>query len=93
MTEAARENQILERAFGTILDLSKFRWTARLRSAVESAQDPEVTYVSRVARHLITRVSEQPLRVIMLAIIIVLVIVDLALGRRIRVRRAPTSPG
>jgi hypothetical protein len=76
MTTAWRENLILEKFFGNTLDRSPFRWGPGRRSEVETAQDPDVVFVSRAGAHLITWVSEGQLRVLMLALFAALVACD-----------------
>jgi len=92
MTVAAREERILSEVFGATLERSIFRWTDRQRTAVEAAQDAEARYVSRVAGHLITRVSEHQLRALMLAAFSALVVADRLLTRRMSRSRPPASP-
>lgn len=84
MTAAARENRILEQIFGATLSRSTQSWSDRQRSAVESAGDPDARYVSKVAGHLITVVSESLLRFLMLAASAVLVAADVILSRSLR---------
>jgi hypothetical protein len=89
MTTAWRENLILENFFSQTLELSPYTWNARRKAEVETAQDPETFFVSRVGAHLITRVREGPLRAMMLGLFVVLVGCDLLLATRSR----PPSPG
>ena len=84
MTVAARENRILEQVFGTTLSRSTQSWSDRQRGAVESAGDPDARFVSRVAGHLITAVSEPRLRFLMLAALVLLVAGDVVLSRSLR---------
>jgi hypothetical protein len=81
MTAAARENRILEQVFGDTLSRSAFLWSDRQRTAVESVEDPDARYVSKVAGHLITAVSEPVLRFLMLAALAALVAADVILSR------------
>ena len=81
MTTAARENRILEQVFGDTLSQSAFLWSDRQRTAVESVEDPDARYVSKVAGHLITAVSEPVLRFLMLAALAVLIAADVFLSR------------
>lgn len=92
MTEATRENTILERVFGETLNRSRFRWPKDLRTTVEAAQDPGARYVSKVAGHLITRLSEAMLRTLMLGILVALIAADMILGRRIKPQQHPAEP-
>lgn len=88
MTTAWRQNLILETYFGNTLEKSSRRWGRNRRIEVESAQDPEALFVSRVASHLITRISEDLLRALMLALLAFLVACDFVTPRRPR----PGSP-
>mgnify|MGYP001825417952 FL=1 len=80
-TAAFRENAILESSFGSTLAASGFAWPAHRRAAVATAQDPSADYVSPVAKHLITRISERALRALMVSALIALVLGDLLLAR------------
>ncbi len=84
MTVAARENRILEQVFGMTLSRSTQSWSDRQREAVEAAGDPDAHFVSRVAGHLITAVSEPLLRFLMVAALAVLVAADAPLSRSLR---------
>jgi hypothetical protein len=88
MTTAWRENLILERFFGSTFALSSFQWGPGRRGEVEAAQTLDEVFVSRVGRHLITRVSEGRLRALMLALFAALVACELFLASRSR----PQSP-
>ena len=88
MTTAWRQNLILEHSFGNTLASSSFRWGARRRAEVETAQDPAEYFVSRAGEHLITRVGELRLRMLMLALFAVLVACDVLLATRSR----PAAP-
>ena len=92
MTNAARENEILESIFRNTLESSMFVWPEHRRFTVEAAQDPAARYVSRVSAHLITRVSEPRLRTLMLCLIFLLLAVDIALGDRVSPSRPPEGP-
>jgi hypothetical protein len=91
MTIAARENRILEQVFGRALGESVFRWNPRQRRLAQSAEDPEADFVSRVGGHLITAISEKRLRLVMLALLAGLVILDRGIGRAIRSRAPATA--
>jgi hypothetical protein len=84
MTAAARENRILEQVFGNTLSQSAFLWSDRQRIAVESVEDPDARFVSKVAGHLITGVSETLLRFLILTVLAVLVAADVILSRSLR---------
>ncbi|MCJ7755257.1 MAG: VanZ family protein, partial [Thermoanaerobaculales bacterium] len=81
MTTAARENRILEQVFGDTLSQTTCSWSGQQRTAVESAEDLDTRFVSKVAGHLITDVSEPVLRFLMLAALAVLVAADVILSR------------
>ena len=82
MTNAWRQNLILENYFGNTLEQSTFDWGPQRRKQVEVAQDPEAVFVSRVAAHLITGVSEGRLRVLMLALLAALIVCDVVVLNR-----------
>jgi hypothetical protein len=84
MTAAARENRILEQVFGGTLSRSTFVWSGRQRTAVESAEDPDAHFVSKVAGHLITAVSEDFLRFLMVTAFALVVAADVILSRSLR---------
>jgi hypothetical protein len=88
MTTAWRENLVLENFFSSTLEQSSFRWGPRRKKEIESAQDPDVFFVSRVGAHLITRVSEGQLRALMLALFAALMACDVFGATRFR----PGSP-
>ena len=88
MTTAWRENLILENSFGKTLELSTYRWGSRRRKDVESAQDPDVVFVSRAGAHLITEISEGQLRALLLSLFAVLAACDVFGAIRFR----PESP-
>ncbi|MFV2073106.1 MAG: VanZ family protein [Thermoanaerobaculales bacterium] len=89
MTIAFRENLILESVFGTTLEHSSYRWPERQRARIEDEQDPKVGFVSKVGSHLITAVSENHLRALMLTLLAALLACDLALGRGTATRPRP----
>ena len=88
MTTAWRENLVLENFFSSTLEQSSFRWGPRRKKEIESAQDPDVFFVSRVGAHIITRVSEGQLRALMLALFAALMACDVFGATRFR----PGSP-
>jgi hypothetical protein len=88
MTIAWREHLILEKIFGNTMAQTRFRWRPRVRAEVEGAQDPEAFFVSRVGAHLITRISESQLRLVMLALLAVLV----TCGSYLSTRSQPEAP-
>jgi hypothetical protein len=92
MTAAFRENLILERAFGETLARSSFAWRPVLRERVEAAQDPDAVYYSPVVAHLITRVSENLLRMMLLVVALALLAADFVLGRGGPTRPQPPIP-
>jgi len=89
ITAAWRENLILEKFFGATLEQSSFRWGPRRRREAEAAQDPDELFVSRAGAHLVTRVSEGQLRILMLALFAALVACDVFGATRSRPGSAP----
>jgi hypothetical protein len=89
MTTAWRQNLILESFYGDTLERSSFRWRPQPRLRVEAAQDPEVFFVSRAAAHLITWVSEDRLRVLMLLLLAILVACEVLFVIRSRPESQP----
>ena len=92
MTIAFRENLILEVFFGSTLEHSSYRWPERRRAQIEDEQDPEAEIVSKVGSHLITAVSENQLRALMLTLFAALVLCDLVLGRGFATRPPREAP-
>jgi len=92
MTAAFRENMILESCFGSTLTESGLAWPPRRREAVGASQDPSVAYISPVAKHLITWISEPALRALMISALIALLFCDLLLARSSPIRPRPPSP-
>lgn len=88
MTTAWRENLILESYFGNTLDVSSSQWGPHRRKEAEAAQDPDVAFVSRAGAHLITKISEGQLRILLLALFGALVACDVFFSTRSR----PESP-
>jgi hypothetical protein len=84
MTAAARENRILEKVFGDTLSRSTHVWSDRQRAAVAASENSDARFVSKVAGHLITAVSETRLRFLMLALFALLVAADVFLSRSLR---------
>jgi hypothetical protein len=84
MTAAAREQRILERVFGGSLSQSTHAWSDRQRRAVSTAGDPGARFVSNVAGHVVTAVSETRLRTLLVTVIALLVAADLMLSRSLR---------
>ena len=91
MTTAVRENQILERFFGESLGHSSFVWRPKKQTTLASAHDAEAEFVSDVAAHLITWVSEEMLRALMISALVALWICYLLLGRYAATRSPPGS--
>jgi len=89
MTTAWRQNVILENFFGGTLEQSSYRWGPRRRREVETAQDPNEYFASRVGAHLITGVSEGQLRTLMSILFVFFVACDLLLATP---RSRPGSP-
>ena len=89
MTAAWRQNLILERVFPNTLSRTSYGWGPRVRAEVEDAQNPGAVFVSPVAAHLVTRLSEGQLRAMMLLVLIALVACDIALSMRSRPEAPP----
>jgi hypothetical protein len=89
MTIACRQNLILETYFGNTLEHSSYRWRPRLRRRVEAAQNPDDFFVSRAAAHLITGVSEDRLRALMLTLLAALIACEVLLATRSRPQARP----
>jgi len=89
MTTALREQQVLETVFGATLERSSFQLSAARRAQLEAEADPELEFDSRVARHLITWISEPRLRMLVVVLLLFVVVLDLVLGRRSRRRHSP----
>ena len=83
-TIALREQQLLERVFGGTLARSSFDLKPQRRRQLEQACDPERPFASSSAAHLITGVSQRGLRIVLLAAAAILLAVDAAIRRRIR---------
>jgi len=92
MTIAFRENLILEAVFGSTLEHSSYRWPERRRAQIEDEQDQEADFVSKVGSHLITAVSENQLRALMLTLFVALLACDLVLGRENATRPQRAAP-
>jgi hypothetical protein len=92
MTTAFRENLILERVFGAALARSSYPWPPHRRLAIESAQDENSVFVSKVGAHVITAVSEAEMMSLMAGILVALVICDLLLGYGATRGPRPESP-
>jgi hypothetical protein len=90
LTAAFREQLILENAFGRTLDQSNSGWPQKLRDRVEAGQDVEARYVSPVGAHLITRIGETALRVLMLSLLVAALGCDLLAGRLSATPRDPS---
>lgn len=81
MTAAFRENLILETAFGTTIERSSFAWSPPKRARIEEAQDPDSVYTSPVGSHLMTAITENRLRGLLLVSFFALVVCDLVVMR------------
>lgn len=84
MTAAAREQRILEGIFGDTLSRSNHAWSDRQRAAVAASENPDARFVSKVAGHLITAISEARLRFLLVSLLILLVAADVMLSRSLR---------
>lgn len=84
MTIALREERLLETVFGATLKQSRFRLTTDTRAKLVAEADPDAPFDSRVARHLVTSISELRLRVLLGCLIVLGLAVDFWIGRRSR---------
>jgi len=89
-SRAFREQRITEEFFPVVTNLSGFSMSPKGRRALESDNDPDWVFFSKVSAHLITRWTERELRLRLLAVVVVLVVLDLALGARAQ-RKETTS--
>jgi hypothetical protein len=89
-TAAWRENLILEAYYGQTLRQSRHQLRPQQRVGLERANVPTLPFESKAGAHLITRFSEAGLLLALLGILAVLVVADLAVGRR--TSRAPAPP-
>lgn len=92
MTVAAREQRILAQIFGDTVNRSIFRWNDHRITEVETAEDADAPFVSNVAGHLITGISEPMLMALMFAVLIALIATSVVLGRRVSRFRPPATP-
>ncbi len=81
-TRAFRENRILEDYYGNTLRHSGFVLDEEQRRVLETSQDPDQRFVSRVGSHIITSWSERGLRRMLLITAAVMVALDFRLGIR-----------
>jgi hypothetical protein len=88
-TIALREQQLLERLFGSTLAQSSLTLKPHLRQLVEQQYDPERPFVSSSAAHLITAVSERGLRFGLLAAAVILLALDAVARRRSKMEATP----
>ncbi|MEM7172234.1 MAG: VanZ family protein [Pseudomonadota bacterium] len=81
-TVALRENQILERYFANTIQNSSYGLTPEELAMLEEDLLADTTYLSHVSHRLVTRVSEPQLLSMLLLAFILLVGLDVMLGRR-----------
>jgi hypothetical protein len=81
LSVAWSENLLVERFFAASLARSAYPWPEELRQRVDTARDPDHSFVSAAGSHLITIAPEGALRALLLAAVVVLLAVDRALGR------------
>ena len=81
-TMAFRQQLLLERVFGTTLARSSFTLDPVQRQWLEALDDPQRTFASKTASHLITAVSERDLRITLLAAAGILLALDVLVRRR-----------
>jgi hypothetical protein len=91
MTIALREERLLETVFGATLRQSRFRLTTDARAKLVAEADPDARFDSRVARHLVTSISELHLRLLLGCLIALGAAVDFWIGARSRT--GPHVPG
>jgi hypothetical protein len=70
--------------FGATLKQSRFRLTTAARAKLVAEADPDAPFDSRVARHLVTSMSELHLRLLLGGLIVLGAAVDFWIGRRSR---------
>jgi len=85
-TRAFRENRILEDFFGNTLRHSVFALNEGQRRLLETSQDPDQHFVSKVGSHIITTWSERDLRRVLLMTAAIMVALSILLGIRSRRR-------
>lgn len=80
LTVAYRENQVLERFFGTTLHYSVFSLPEAMLATLETAHDPDQAFASKTGSHLITKFSEPALRSILLSLAVLFIVLDIIIG-------------
>ncbi len=80
LTRAFRENRILEDFYPNTLRHTNLVLTEEQRRELETGQDADRSFISKVGSHLITRWSESRLRWSLLALAAVLLTLDILLG-------------
>ena len=86
---ALRQHQMLEKFFGNTLRASRYALPATTIDGLERQMLPDLLWDSWTSRHLITRISERALRIVLIITLLGLAVVDLALGRRGRREARP----
>ena len=81
MSIAQGEDRIIGEFFPTTERLSGYELPKKLRTTMEAAALADFEFKSKVAAHLITRMSEGRLRLLMVALALLLFAADLGLGR------------
>lgn len=81
MSIAQGEDRIIREFFPMTESLAGYELPKELRIKMEASALPGFEFKSKVAEHLITRFSENNLRTLMVALLLVLIAADLALGR------------
>ncbi len=84
LTVAWCENRIMEEYFGTTFNHSSYPWTPPQLRRVESARGSDAEFRSAAGSNLITFASEKTLRAVLLALVAVMIIADLLIGRSLR---------
>lgn len=82
MSIAQGENRIISSFFPVTESLAGYEMPKRRRVKMEAAAAPDFEFESKVAAHLITRLSETRLRILMVMLVLVLFAADVVLGRR-----------
>ncbi|MEN8162873.1 MAG: VanZ family protein [Acidobacteriota bacterium] len=87
MSIAQGEDRIISSYFSNTEVLAGYELPKKRRAKMVAAALPEFEFESKAAAHLITRFGEGHLRILMVALMLVLIAADRALGRRDRRRR------
>ena len=83
ITIAYREHRIMEKYYPNTLRMSDYVLPAKTIESMAEQQLPDYDYDSRVSQHLITLVSERQALIALLIAVLVLIMMDWYIGRRI----------